>query len=50
MQATLPAARERALRMIEQGAPLHAILAHLVASAEALSGGRNVCSILLLDR
>lgn len=48
-RALLEAARERALRMTVEGAPLHAILGHLATTAEALSGSTTVASILLLD-
>lgn len=47
--AFLDAARERATRMIEDGAPLRAILGHLATAAEALSGNTTVASILVLD-
>lgn len=43
-------AEERALRMIEDGAPLRATLTHLATAAEAASVGRTVVSILVLDR
>jgi GAF domain-containing protein len=46
----LHAAHTRALRMLAQGEPLRAILSHLTMAAEAVSEGRTVCSILLLDR
>lgn len=49
-QAFIDAARERVARMIEDGAPLRAILAHLATTAEALSGSTTVASILVLDR
>jgi GAF domain-containing protein len=46
---TLTAACDRALRMIEQRAPLPHVLAHLASSAEELCERRIVASILLLD-
>ncbi|HEY0885102.1 MAG TPA: GAF domain-containing protein [Ramlibacter sp.] len=48
-QALLDAACERVGRMIEDGAPLRAILAHLATTSEALSGSTTVASILILD-
>jgi GAF domain-containing protein len=41
---------DRALRMMSQGAPRREILTQLVASAEHVSGGRSVASILVVDR
>ena len=43
-------AQHRALRMIDDGAPLRAILSYLATTAEAMSLGRTVASILLIDR
>ncbi|HEY0884864.1 MAG TPA: GAF domain-containing protein [Ramlibacter sp.] len=48
-RAVLDAAHDRSVRMIQDGAPLHAILGHLATTAEALSGGTTVASILVLD-
>ena len=45
----LRSAHQRAARMIEDGAPLRAILTHLATTAEAMSAGRTVASILLID-
>lgn len=44
------AAQERAQRMIQEGAALRDILAVLTSAGEAVSEGRTVCSILLLDK
>lgn len=49
-QALLLAARERAQRMIDDGAALRDILSVLTCAGEAISLGRTVCSVLLLDR
>ena len=46
----LHAAQARALRMIEEGAPLRDILSRLATTVETLSEGRSVASVLLLDR
>ena len=46
----LEAAQTRALRMIDEGAPLRDILSRLASTVETLSEGRSVASILLLDR
>ena len=43
-------ARERILRMIDDGRPLRDILGHLATTVEALAEGRTVASILVLDR
>lgn len=50
VQAILHDAERRAVRMIEEGMPLPATLAHLATAAEAASAGRTVVSILVLDR
>ena len=50
VQALLSEAEARALRMIEEGAPLRATLTHLATTAEAAGAGRTVISILVLDR
>lgn len=50
VQAILREAERRAVRMIEDGQPLPATLAHLATAAEATSAGRTVVSILVLDR
>lgn len=46
----LEAAQERARQMIHDGSPLREILAVLTAAGEAVSNGRTVCSILVLDK
>jgi GAF domain-containing protein len=46
---TVEVARLRMERLLEEGAPLRDMLAVLAATAEALSSGRTVCSILVLD-
>ena len=43
-------ARERALRMLHDGAPRREILTCLVTAAETVAGGGAVSSILLLDK
>lgn len=48
--AAVAAAQDRALRMLRERAPLRAILSQLTMAGEAVSGGRTVCSILLLDK
>ena len=48
--APLHTAQTRALRMIEEGAALRDILAHLASTIETLSESGSVVSILLLDR
>jgi GAF domain-containing protein len=44
------AARARAEHLLEEDAPLREVLAHLASAIEALSQGRTVASILVLDR
>jgi GAF domain-containing protein len=46
----LKAASERARRMLDDSVPLRDILAHLASTAEALSDGTTVVSILLVDK
>lgn len=46
----IQSAAARAQRMIDEAAPLRAILSHLATTAEALSHGRTVASILLIDK
>lgn len=46
----LLAAKERALELVEQGAPLREVLAQLTMAVEAFSAGSTVASILVLDR
>jgi GAF domain-containing protein len=46
----LQQARERVLRMLDACAPLRDILLHLATTAESLSDGRTVASILVLDK
>jgi len=48
--SSLQVAREQALRMIAERAPLRTVLTHLAATVEALAEDRVVASILLLDR
>lgn len=48
-QDLIAATRDRALRMVAQGAPLRAVLTQLTATAEAVSDHGVVCSILLID-
>lgn len=43
-------AQERALWLLREGAPLREVLAQLTTAAEALTRGRVVSSILVLDR
>lgn len=50
VQTPLEAAQERAQRMIQDGSPLRDILAVLTSAGEAVSDGRTVCSILVLDK
>lgn len=47
---TIVEARERALRMIDDEEPLREILAHLASTAELLSHGTTVVSILVIDQ
>jgi GAF domain-containing protein len=49
-RAVLLQARERAQELLAQGAPLREILAGLTSAGEAISNGRTVCSIMLLDK
>lgn len=49
-RALLLAAQERASRMIEEGNPLRDVLSLLTAAGEAISHGRTVCSVLILDK
>jgi len=42
-------ARQHALRMLDQGAPLRQVLAQLTTAVETLSRGRSVASILVID-
>jgi GAF domain-containing protein len=44
------ASYDRALALLEGGAPLRDVLAQLTSAVEALGGGRTVSSILVLDR
>jgi len=44
------AARERALALLQQGAPLREVLTQLTSAVEALGKHRTVSSILVLDR
>ena len=44
------AAHRRAEQLLESGAPLREVLAHLTTAVEALGIGRTVSSILILDR
>ena len=44
------AVRNRALRRLQEGAPLREILAQLTSAVETLSRGRTVASILVVDR
>ena len=46
----ITAASEEALEMLEKGTPRHKILAHLVNTAETISGKNAVSSILVLDK
>ena len=46
----LLAARERATQMMGEGAPLRDILSVLTSAGEAISQGRTVCSVLVLDK
>ncbi len=50
VDAQLEAAQERARQMIQDGSPLRDILAVLTSAGEAVSNGRTVCSILVLDK
>ncbi|MBE7367452.1 GAF domain-containing protein [Ramlibacter pallidus] len=43
-------ARERAVRLLRDGAPLREVLAQLTTAVETLGKNRTVASILLLDR
>ena len=49
-RALLDAAQERAQHMIDTGSPLRDILTVLAAAGEAVSLGRTVCSVMLLDK
>ena len=49
-RVVLQAAQDRALRMIEAGAALRDSLSVLTSAVEALSNGRTVASILILDK
>ena len=42
--------RSRALRLVQEGAPLRDVLAQLTSAIETLAKGRTVASILVLDR
>jgi GAF domain-containing protein len=50
LQALLLEARERAHSLIDAGAPLRDILSVLTTVGEAISNGRTVCSVLVLDK
>jgi hypothetical protein len=50
LRSLLAAARQRTHDLLSQGAPLREILAHLASTAESLTPGRIVASILLLDK
>jgi GAF domain-containing protein len=43
-------AHARAQMLLDAGAPLREVLAHLTSAVEALGNGRTVSSILILDR
>jgi GAF domain-containing protein len=49
-RAVLLAAQDRAQQLIEEGAPLRESLSVLTTAGEAISNGRTVCSVLLLDK
>jgi GAF domain-containing protein len=49
-RAVLLQARERAQRLIDDGAPLRDTLSVLTSAGEAVSDGRTVCSVLVLDK
>jgi GAF domain-containing protein len=49
-RSLLNEARQRARGMIEDGAALRDILAVLTSAGEAISNGRTVCSVLVLDK
>jgi GAF domain-containing protein len=44
------ASAEEAMKMLEDGAPQHKILAHLVTTAETIADGDVVSSILIVDQ
>lgn len=46
----LLAAQERAHQLMDEGAPLREVLSVLTSAGEAISHGRTVCSVLLLDK
>jgi GAF domain-containing protein len=48
--ALLQATVERVQRMLQAGEPLRTVLAQLTQCVEAMSNGRSVASILLLDK
>jgi GAF domain-containing protein len=49
-QKLVSAVRTRALRLVQEGAPLRDVLAQLTSAVETLAKGRTVASILVLDR
>ena len=49
-QKLVAAVRNRALRLVQEGAPLRDVLAQLTTAVETLAKGRTVASILILDR
>lgn len=49
-QKLVTAVRNRALRLVQEGAPLRDVLAQLTSAIETLAKGRTVASILVLDR
>ncbi len=49
-RALLLAAQERAQQLMDDGAALRDILSVLTSAGEAISHGRTVCSVLVLDK